>query len=154
MISHQRSRRRSRRRSWWRSLRRSKACCVCRGIIIVVSTVRHRGRTERILLLHFIEIRLSFHVRKELALIWYCSPHQYCELRQAPHEALVVVCAVVVSGLVKAFEAPAIQLTRERFVFSLHEICGYDLLYKEVLVVHLPCPAVWHPRDDMRERRR
>jgi hypothetical protein len=80
-------------------------------------------------------------VRKELALIWYCSPHQYCELRQAPHEALVVVCAVVVSGLVKAFEAPAIQLTRERFVFSLHEICGYDLLYKEVLVVHLPCPA-------------
>lgn len=39
----------------------------------------------------------------------------------------MVVGIVIVSGLVKALEAPAVELARERFVLALDEVLGYNI---------------------------
>ena len=54
----------------------------------------------------------------------------------------MVVRVEIISGLLKTFEAPAIELTRERFIFALGKELGCRLANEELLVVDLPCPTM------------
>jgi hypothetical protein len=54
----------------------------------------------------------------------------------------MVVSVEVISGLMKTFEAPSIQLARERFKFALSKEFRCDLSNKELLIMDLPCPPV------------
>lgn len=136
-----------------RRLRRRSIAHACHGIWRIVrpmAVVRHRRHGERQSLVDLVEVRLPLHVRYLLAFVRLHPLHQYRQVREAPDEALVVVRAVVVSGLVQPFEAPAVQLASERFILAQREVRRHDFLHEEVLVVDLPRPAVWHPGDYMR----
>ena len=54
----------------------------------------------------------------------------------------MVIRAVVISGLMETFEAPAIKLARERFKFAMGKERGYHLTHKELLIVDLPRPTM------------
>ena len=54
----------------------------------------------------------------------------------------MVVRVEIISGLMKTFESPAIELTRERFIFALGKELGCHLANEELFIVDLPCPSM------------
>merc|ERR1719428_637847 len=72
-----------------------------------------RAPGERELAVDLIEVGLPLDVGQELPLVGGLALHQGGEVRQAPEEALMIIGAEVVAGLVEPLETPAVELPGE-----------------------------------------
>lgn len=112
-------------------------------MIPLVLVYHHAMWRKRELFFDFIEIGFSFHMWEQLALIGRHSLQQHCQMGHSSQEALVVVGIEIVPRLMQSFEAPSIQLPREGLIFALYKVFGHNVSNQKLLVVDLPCPAVW-----------
>ena len=91
---------------------------------------------------NFVEIGLPCDMWELLSLIRRHPPHRCCQMRETPYETFVIVRVEIIAGLSKTFEAPSIELARERSIFALGKELGRHLANKELFVVDPPCPTM------------